>query len=595
MLVPELQSGDVDVSMAAERTGAFSALKLGTLPQRLRLYSGLVLFAYALTHFLNHALGLISIDVMEDVQAWRRAAWRSLPGTVLLYGSFAVHVVFALVKLLGRRTFRMEGWEGVQLALGLLIPYQLVQHVMATRMMHQVFGIDDTYVHELAILWPSEVVGQTVLLLLVWVHSVVGLHYWLRIERWYQRLFLPLFALAVLIPVLATVGWIVAAQQVALFFETEGFTQEQFVFLVEAIGNAITTLTILGAVLAVAVFAPRIFDRLRGRITVRYPGDRKFKVAPGPTLLEISRILGVPHAAVCGGRARCSTCRVAIIEGGGDLAPPDTSEQAVLQRVRADEGTRLACQIRPQSDITIQPLVPAREAALAPDRVRDAYHWGIERPVALMFADMRNFTGLAEQKLPFDVVFVLNRYLGQMAEAIERHDGYVDKFIGDGIMAIFGISEGAKTGSRNALNAALAMAEALDALNTELSVSLEAPMRIGVGIHTGPAILGRIGVAAGDRETGMQGITALGDTVNAASRLESATKQFAAFLVVSDSTLRSAGVTLDGVPSQEISVKGKNDTIAVRVLNDLGPLREALRTPAETAQAPATVEAGAAS
>src|SRR5215204_5506016 len=79
-------------------------------PQTWRLASGLVLFAFVLTHYLNHALGLVSLDAMEDAQAARFAVWRSWPGTILLYGAFATHIGFALAKLVTRRTWRMPPW-----------------------------------------------------------------------------------------------------------------------------------------------------------------------------------------------------------------------------------------------------------------------------------------------------------------------------------------------------------------------------------------------------------------------------------------------------------------------------------------------------
>src|SRR5262245_25240773 len=91
-------------------------------PQTWRLASGLVLFAFALGHFLNHALGLVSVDAMEAMQAVRSGFWRSPEGTVLLYGALAIHVGFGFAKILTRRTFRMSWWEGAQIALGLSIP-----------------------------------------------------------------------------------------------------------------------------------------------------------------------------------------------------------------------------------------------------------------------------------------------------------------------------------------------------------------------------------------------------------------------------------------------------------------------------------------
>src|SRR5688572_22081454 len=117
-------------------------------PQAWRLASGLILFTFALTHFLNHALGHVSLDVMMDVQEVRRAAWRSWPGTILLYGAAAVHIGLGLWKLINRRTWRMPPWEALQIALGVTIPFLLVRHVAATRGLNSVYGLDDTYITE---------------------------------------------------------------------------------------------------------------------------------------------------------------------------------------------------------------------------------------------------------------------------------------------------------------------------------------------------------------------------------------------------------------------------------------------------------------
>jgi hypothetical protein len=179
-----------------------------------RLVSGLILFSFALTHFLNHALGLVDLDTMEAVQSVRRAIWRSPPGTVLLYGAFAVHITLGLWRLVRRATWRMPMWEAIQIGLGLLIPVWLIQHVIATRGMNLARGFDDTYSHELRILWPAVAMSQSALLLIVWVHATIGLHHWLRIRSWYRAVAPWLLGLAIVIPVLALAGWIEAARRV---------------------------------------------------------------------------------------------------------------------------------------------------------------------------------------------------------------------------------------------------------------------------------------------------------------------------------------------------------------------------------------------
>ena len=170
---------------------------------------------------------------------------------------------------------------------------------------------------------------------------------------------------------------------------------------------------------------------------------------------------------------------------------------------------------------------------------------------------------MSEAKLPYDVVFVLNQYLGQMSDAISDAGDYVDKFIGDGIMAIFGMDRSIEQGAQDALAAAQAMSGVLLALNKSLAADLDRPLRIGIGLHTGPAILGRIGVAGTTGAT--QRITALGDTVNTASRLESACKELSCQLIVSETTVEAANQTVTGGHSELISVKGREEKVSIQV------------------------------
>ena len=156
---------EADTASASRTSGAYA------LRQNVRLYSGLVLFLFAATHLINHALGLISIDAMEAMRSVRVAVWRSLPGSVLLYGALILHVVFSLLKFVQRRSWRMTPWEAVQLVFGLAIPLLLLRHALGTRMPHEVFGLNDNYQYALWVMWPNEAYNQAALITLVWVHG----------------------------------------------------------------------------------------------------------------------------------------------------------------------------------------------------------------------------------------------------------------------------------------------------------------------------------------------------------------------------------------------------------------------------------------
>ncbi len=529
---------------------------------KVRLYSGLILFIFAATHLINHAFGLVSIDAMEAVRTIRSGFWRSPPGTVMLYGALILHVMLTIWKFAQRRSWRVSFGEGVQLAFGLLIPLLLVRHMIGTRGLHEIFGVDDNYRFELWAMWPGEAVRQILLISLIWVHGCIGMHMWLRMKSWYAGIVWPLFGIAVLIPVLAYAGFSVGGRTIHLEGGVEStLTGEQVGFIYRLMDQA--SLGAFVVIIALLVFrlGRMIFDRYRPQVRITYADGRTVASERGPTLLEISRQHGVPHASVCGGKARCSTCRVRITEGLEELQEPDDTEQKVLDRIGAAANVRLACQLVPASDLGVATLLPARRT-LAEDVARqDKYQWGVEQTVAIMFADIRDFTTLSESRLPFDVVFMLNQYLGQMSDAIEDSGGYVDKFIGDGIMAIFGMERGPEAGSANALAAARAMGGVLDALNRSLDADLDQPLKIGIGIHTGPAILGRIGASVSQGAT--QRITALGDTVNTASRLESSSKELACQLVISESTAEFAQMHGDVGERSSIMVKGRQEEVPI--------------------------------
>jgi adenylate cyclase len=159
-------------------------------------------------------------------------------------------------------------------------------------------------------------------------------------------------------------------------------------------------------------------------------------------------------------------------------------------------------------------------------------------------------------------VFLLNQFLGRMAEAIQDSGGFVDKFMGDGIMAIFGMETSAKDSAIHAIEAARAMGGVLDALNQTLHDELPAPLQIGIGMHTGPVVLGRIG--AGHRTGAAARITALGETVNTASRLEGLTKPMDVQIVVSNETMKASGLSPDaGMERRDVDVRGLSQPVAV--------------------------------
>lgn len=196
-----------------------------------------------------------------------------------------------------------------------------------------------------------------------------------------------------------------------------------------------------------------------------------------------------------------------------------------------------------------------RQLMRAPDVLRQSHR----RSVTLLFADVRGSTSLAEKTEPEVWVAQLNEYLTQMSLAIFAHDGYLDKFMGDGIMAVwnaFGTQQ--DNHGELAVRAGLQMLRRLDLLNRRWASQPDrTPLRIGIGIHSGDAVMGNVG-----SEERMQ-YTAIGDTVNTASRIEGMCKQYHAEFVVSEHTARLVG---DLVPLRELGVaevRGRSEGIRV--------------------------------
>ena len=545
--------------------------------RRLRLGAAYVLLLYLTLHFVNHALGLVSLNAMETGRWWFLALWRSAPSTVALYSAVAVHGILALWLLYERRTLRMPAWEAAQYALGLALPPLLVAHVVGTRIAWWRFGAEDPYSRVVFSLWlqvPESGARQTVVVVLAWLHACIGVHYWLRFRPWYRRAAPWLFAVALLLPTLALLGFVTAGREVAARAQAPGWSQAMLRAAhapdpaesarLVAIRQGFLDAYLIALVGVLAARGARRLLEWRRSVRVTYPSARVVAALRGFTILEASRFAGIPHASVCGGRGRCSTCRVRVVEGLRDLPPPSETERRVLARVSAAPDVRLACQTWPTRDVTVEPLL-APSVAPAEAFATDVRQ-GREQELAVLFADLRGFTRLAENKLPYDVVFVLNRYFETVGTAITGAGGVTNQFTGDGVMALFGIESGPATGSRQALVAARAMVEGVGALSAELAGDLGSPLRLGIGIHTGPAVVGRMGWGESFY------LTAVGDTVHVAARLEQATKDYAAELVVSEAVARHANLDLSRFPAHDLTVRNRAGQIAVRVIDRVANL-----------------------
>ena len=183
---------------------------------------------------------------------------------------------------------------------------------------------------------------------------------------------------------------------------------------------------------------------------------------------------------------------------------------------------------------------------------RDPGLGGSEEWVTVLFADLRNFTARSSDESAEEVVATLNVFLGEMVEVVEEHDGMVNKFLGDGLMALFGVGEQREAHADAAVRAAIEMVARLDHVNAQVVPSDHGLLRMGVGIHTGRAVVGSIG------SPHRLEYTAIGDTVNLASRIEGLTKVVGRTVLLTAATrdAMTAAVELDELPKQ--TIKGED-------------------------------------
>jgi class 3 adenylate cyclase/hemoglobin-like flavoprotein len=284
-------------------------------------------------------------------------------------------------------------------------------------------------------------------------------------------------------------------------------------------------------------------------------------VPDGRTLLDVSIRQRIPHLHQCGGRGRCTTCRVQILDGLSHVSARNAIEEKVASQRGWDEFTRMACQTRVHGDVVIRRLLdnPQDIVVLDLDELHGvAAGEGKELELAILFSDIRNFTTHSEKNLPYDVVHMLNRHFVAVAEPVLNNNGFIDKYIGDGVLAAFGTRGESPTQTcRNAVRAALEMQDAAQRLCPVFEHEFNVPLRIGIGIHFGTVILGRVG------HPGKRQITVIGDTVNMTSRIEGMTKELDVPILVSDSVVAHLpGVLRLGSPT-EARLKGRAEPVLI--------------------------------
>ena len=279
------------------------------------------------------------------------------------------------------------------------------------------------------------------------------------------------------------------------------------------------------------------------------PDQRQLTVNTEDTLLTVATQQGIPIAHACGGHARCTTCRVYVLEGTDNLSERVGAEAALAEQMKFPPCVRLSCQTRLRGDARIR-RATIEELDASIYKVQRAEvsamgQLGEEKNVSALFADIVSYTPFAASMPAYDVVYILNQYFHMMGQVVKYHWGRIVDYYGDGFFAIFEQDDDSDTYVLNAVRAGQEMFRSLHSFNQSLMVNYQHQFSIRVGVHSGEAIVGMIGTED------MTKLTVIGDSVNMASRIEQANKELGTQFLIGQNTYAAV--------QEQVRVRGRYD------------------------------------
>ena len=550
---------------------------IDNLIRRARMYSGLVIFLYVTVHLVNHSTGLISLEAMEGLRQRVSAFNRHIIVTVILYAALLVHALLGFQHLLTRRSFKMSAKDWIQLVTSFILPLALLPHMLASSYAPRFKDTQANYKLVLdGTLEDGGIYFMGLFVIFVWVHGIIGITSMVKFHPVYQKYKNAFLVISWLLPILAVLGAFTASKELATGIENNKISMAQ-VYAASNIGKDLEAelmqtsdmlmLNYLYVLLAVTLFVFVVHQLRKAfrKIKITYPNGKEVRVTKGTSILEASREHRIGHVSMCGGRGRCSTCRVRVMSDLEALPPRNGIERVVAERLSLQDNVRLACQLRPTSSLEVRPLVNAPIENLTTEDRESLC--GREEEIVVMFVDLRGFTAISEKLLPYDTVYLLNQYFKIAGEAIVQSGGRIDKFIGDGIMALFTDGVGVEENSKNALLAAGKLAEGLKELSSDTTSDFGSDLKFGVGIHAGTSVVGAMGYGENITDT------AIGDCVNVASRLEQLTKEEECQLIITSDLYQRSGLPVQASFEKNVTVKGKSEAFKISAFKDASALQ----------------------
>ena len=378
-----------------------------------------------------------------------------------------------------------------------------------------------------------------------------------------------LFAAALLLPVLSAFGFIAMGRELATNEAAMAAAREYLSpanaprrIALAQWRDAILAgyFAIIGAVFVVRGVRNALERGRRRQVAISYPG-RTVRVPRGWSVLEASRSFHIPHASMCGGRARCSTCRVRVMNGDEVCPAPEPNERATLARISAPSDVRLACQLRPQGNVSVIPLMQtARAIYRAPPPQRSP-----DRELVVLFCDFLNRTELARDHMTQDVLYLLTLYVEAVGNAVRMAGGVLSSLRPDAICALFGLESGLARAAEQALQAASAIDHAISDLNGRLGREGTLRINIALSLHAGRAAVGEIAVSEPPT------VLAIGEAVDVANELRAAAAKRGKRFAISRPVYAAAGIEDSFHEGASIQPSGAAAAVSVS-LSDVAPI-----------------------
>ena len=294
------------------------------------------------------------------------------------------------------------------------------------------------------------------------------------------------------------------------------------------------------------------------------PDNKKIEISSDETILTASIRKEIPHLSACGGVGKCSTCRINILSGLKNCSERTEHEIKLAKRLNLPDTIRLACQTKVCGKVKYRRLLlDKRDLSLNSQlSSKKTGSVGTVRNLTIMFCDIKGFTPFSESLSAYDVIFILNRYFSIMREIILKNGGEVNNYIGDAILAIFGLKESRQQILRT-VNTGLQMLKAMDEFKKYLKDAYDRTFDMRIGIHNGEVIVGSVGY--GDDKK----LTVIGDVVNIASRIEATNKDAGTRLLISENAYSQVKDSIEIDNYLRLKLRGSSNLITLYEVSNL--------------------------